>query len=278
MSRRSVIFWNLGRLFGSGGSPIEHALRAGSKHAQATPLEVARKIQIIAGALDWVAALNGPPALIGFVEIENSGLAQQIASAMKSTSLVDIDSVSKDETGLALDGLNISLLLDPSTFDGPMRHRSHVIDRSFDTRDVLEVDLTLSQNRGQLSVLVNHWPSRLSGEGAGQRLAAAHYVHQLVEQKVRYTLAEMWDAPHGRMEVPRNKDLIARARRPVVVMFGVGPDGRPALGDVFSSRSASADGVEARERRRTGHRRFSPDTAFAAEPESPACNLNATTS
>jgi len=218
MARRSVIFWNLARLFGSAGSPIQQALSLNDASALATAQEVAAKISVIAATIDAIAATDGPPLLVGLAEIESTELAKRIAKSVTTVKLTAIDTTAKDETGLALDGLNISLLLDRRFFNGNIRLRSHVVDRTFDTRDILEADLGFTDGRPTVSVLVNHWPSRLSPEAEAQRIAAAHYVRRLFEDKVRFSLREMWNAGQARLEIPTRKKLLERARQPVIIM------------------------------------------------------------
>lgn len=216
--KRTVIFWNCARLFGSGGSPIEHALTLDDPDSRANATQVNRKIEIMGAFIDAIAAESGAPVVIGLVEVESSELASQIARAVSSVRLNDIDSLADDETGLSLDGLNISLLVDTDYFPGPYRLRSHLIDRAFGTRDVLEADLSVSQREPPLSVFVHHWPSRLSSEGHALRQAAAQYGGRLVNERVRYTLREMWDADESRLDLPTQDEALVRARAPVVVM------------------------------------------------------------
>lgn len=216
--RRSVVFWNCSRLFGSGGSPIEHALTLDDPDSRATRAQVSRKIEVMAAVLDAIAVAYGPPVLVGLVEIESSALAGEIAAAVRSAHLVDVDSLAEDETGLVLDGLNISLLVDTTAFPGPVRLRSHLIDRAFGTRDILEVDITVAPDRPPLSVFVNHWPSRLSSDGLARRHAAAHYAARLVNEKVRFTLREMWQAETAHLDIPTQDEAVKRARAPVLVM------------------------------------------------------------
>lgn len=218
MAPRTVIFWNLARLFGSGGSPIEHALTQDDPESRATAAQVKFKTEVIAASIDQIAAVEGAPLLVGFVEIESSALAEQICHSIQSAQLVDVDSAADDETAIALDGLNITLLFDPQFFDGTPRLRSHLIDRAFGTRDILEVDLGFADDRDPVSVFVNHWPSRLSSDGAARRSAAAYYAAGLVDSKVRYSLRDMWDDGHQKMQVPTTDDVLRRARRPVLLM------------------------------------------------------------
>lgn len=246
MTQRSIVFWNVARLFGSGGSPIEHALTLDDDRAGATASQVDRKVEVIAATIDQIARQAGPPLLVGLVEIESSELAMAIARRITTAELVDVDSVADDQTALALDGLNISLLLDRAYFDGDVVLRSHLINRAFGTRDILEADLGRRDSDHAFAVLVNHWPSRMTWEGAALRTAAAHYLARLVEAKVRFTLREMWDPEHRKMKVPVTAEVEARADTPVVVMgdfndevfddslsiLGASPDRGPVVDDL----------------------------------------------
>jgi endonuclease/exonuclease/phosphatase family metal-dependent hydrolase len=214
--RHTIIFWNLGRLFGSAGSPIEYALKADSNATGATAEEVEKKLDVIAAVIDTIASTQGgPPLFVGFTEIENADLAEQVAKRVRTARLRSVDRLAADETAFALDGLNISALVNEQSAT-VVRMQSHVIDRTFDTRDILEIDL---ESRGKpWSALVNHWPSRLSGEGRSQRISAAHYVARLVQRKVRYPLLELWDRESSTMDVPSNDALLERSRVPVAVL------------------------------------------------------------
>lgn len=189
--RRTIIFWNLGRLFGSSGSPIQFALSENSSAATASPEQIEKKLDIIAATIDEIANTNSaPPVFIGLAEIENNELATRLAKKIKSVNIAAIDDLATDETGEFLDGLNVTLLVDTNIIQ-VKKLKSHIIDRTFDTRDILEVD-TLVCNK-PFSLFVNHWPSRLSSEGKGQRIGAAHYLSKLIERKVRFQLSELWD-------------------------------------------------------------------------------------
>ena len=163
------------------------------------------------------AAVAGPPLLVGFAEIENATLAQDIAKNVRSASLASVDVTGRDDTGFALEGLDISLLFDLTFFEGVERLRSHVINRTFITRDVLECDLGVKTG-GTVSVLVNHWPSRMVGEASEQRITAAHYTRSLIASKTRFSLREMWDETISAVRVPDQAELEKRASTPVIVM------------------------------------------------------------
>jgi hypothetical protein len=210
-----VAFWNLGRLFGSAGSPISHALNAEDPAATASPDQVRRKVEVIAAVIDQLSArAGGPPLLLGTAEIETADLARRIAREVRSARLRSVDDLARDDTGFALDGLDLALLVDERVEVTGLR--SHVLDRTFDTRDILEVELDVAG--AGLVVLLNHWPSRLSADGAGQRIGAAHYTAGLLEQRVRFGYSQMWDDAAGRLSLPRTAELVRRARTPVLVM------------------------------------------------------------
>lgn len=211
-----MVLWNIHRLFGSAGSPIEHALEGGSPEGR-TASEVAAKLDVIAATIDHIARRDGPPLIVGLVEIETADLAAAIGERVTAADLRCVDVIGDDATAFALDGLNITMLVDADVVAEVTALRSHVINRTFNTRDVLECDLTLTDGT-PLTVLVNHWPSRLVGEAASQRVAAAHYVRRLFEAATRYQLSEMWDADRGLIDLPNAAERQARARRPVVVM------------------------------------------------------------
>lgn len=218
MDKRSVICWNIDRLFGSKGSPIAYALsNEGNVNILADQEDIEQKILTISGVIDRIAEIAGPPLLVGLVEIENTELSQGIAKNIRSASLATVDAKATDETGFALDGLNISLLFDVNYFDAVEKIHSHVITRTFNTRDILECDFSFNSGN-KLSILVNHWPSRLVGEAAGQRITAAHYARSILASKVRFTLVEMWDKINKSITVPESDLLQKRAEIPVIVM------------------------------------------------------------
>jgi hypothetical protein len=218
MKQRSIVFWNIHRMFEAEGSPIDYALSDDQPpETEAKNLIIREKTLTIAAVLDHIAEIAGPPLLVGFAEIESAALSQNIAENVRSASLAAVDIMARDDFGFALEGLNLSLLFDVDYFAKVERLRSHVIDRRFITRDILECDLR-TQSGESVSVLLNHWPSRLISEAAATRLTAAHYVRSLVGSKTRFSLREMWDANQNTIVVPDQEDLEKKAATPTIVM------------------------------------------------------------
>jgi Endonuclease/Exonuclease/phosphatase family len=210
-----IAFWNVERLF-EADSHIAAAL--GGADAQPPDAAVTTlKLRVLGAVIADFAAAHGTPALLGIAEIESTTLVRRLLTASQ-LGLRSIEGAVPDEMGVVLEGLDITLYYDPAVFDPPTRIRSHVLDRTFDTRDVLEVELPLRSTGTTVLVLVNHWPSRLVSESADRRVNTAYYVRQLVSERVRFQPRELWNAVTRRLVIPPRADLVARAARPVVLM------------------------------------------------------------
>ena len=210
-----VVFWNLERLFAA-GSHIEAALGDGSPPAT-TPDELSARLRVLGGVLEAIGGAHGLPALVGLAEIETAGLITRLVRS-SGLALESVEGDTADEAGVPLEGLDVTLLYDPAVFKPAVRIRSHVLDRTFDTRDVLEVDLPLRADDTIVKVLVCHWPSRLSLESAERRLAVSYFCRQIALDWLRYPARELWNAARGRLELPVKSELEARSVRPFVIM------------------------------------------------------------
>jgi len=72
--------------------------------------------------------------------------------------------------------------------------RGHVVNLRYATRDIFEVRLRLkgSGTTPELSVLVNHWPSRKNGQYETEplRINAAEHAGRVVDGYLKYSRAE----------------------------------------------------------------------------------------
>lgn len=208
---RSIVFWNVERLFAGRASVIQTELDATAPTRQ----QVTRKVEnlrTVIRAIDRIA----PIAMLGLCEVETTSLVRRLGQTLDRP-LTSVDDVATDSCGFALDGLNIGLLVDRDLFDGPILVQSHVLDRTFDTRDVLECTLSSSRLDLPITVYVNHWASRLASEGEEKRVTAAHFLRSLIRDRVRFRTAEMIGAS-GVLRVPHRDALEARAATPVIAM------------------------------------------------------------
>ena len=208
-------FWNVQRMFDARGGSVHAALTGGERRPE--PAEVDAKVASVGAILAALGQSVGTPALLGLAEIETAGLVERVARA-SGLRLSSAEGQIADELGCPPEALDLSLLYDPSRFGPPTRIRSHVLDRSLDTRDVLELQLTDLVSGRPVSVLVNHWPSRVAFESLERRVAAAHHVRQLVAEGLRFQPRELWNPAAGELELPAEEAFRERASRAVVVM------------------------------------------------------------
>ncbi len=115
----------------------------------------------------------GGPAVIGIAEVENESVVADLVNAkpLQSRGLKYVHRDSPDARGI-----DVALLYDPELFEvtGVETHRLFVESNpDFRTRDQLCVSGVLGIDT--ISVIVNHWPSRLGGQEASEylRIAAA---------------------------------------------------------------------------------------------------------
>lgn len=126
------------------------------------------------------ATPNGP-AIIGVAEVENRTVMEDLAAAapLRNRNLAIIHHDSPD-----LRGIDVAMFYDPQQFT-PLNVTAHffyVEDQpDFRTRDQLCVTGLLGGD--SLSVIVNHWPSRLGGqqESEPMRIAAARLTRHIAD-------------------------------------------------------------------------------------------------
>ena len=215
MIDQPIMFWNLERLFTT-NSHIEAALEGGEAPTR-TSEDLSLRLEILGAVLNAVRVSHGVPALVGLAEVETAGLIRRLIRA-SGLGLESVEGQAEDEAGIPLEGLDVGLLYDPTVFSPPARIRSHVLDRTFDTRDVFEVDLPLRGSDVIVKVIVCHWPSRLSLESAERRVSAGYYCRQITLDWLRYPARETWDPERRRLVLPTTAELNARGQRPLVIM------------------------------------------------------------
>lgn len=213
--KRSIVFWNVERLFAAAPSAVRTTLADGEPD-EWSRADITAKVDNIRSVLRAIAVAHGQPLLVGLCEVETTGLAKRIGQALPFD-LTSVDDAVEDSSSFALDGINIGLLYDPDFFDGQVEMTSHILDRTFDTRDILECRLRSSSLPGPLTVYVNHWASRLASEGAEKRINAAHFLSALIKNQVRLDTGELLDG-RGRVRVPSQLVLNERADQLTIAM------------------------------------------------------------
>ncbi|MEO2036842.1 MAG: hypothetical protein ABGZ35_32605 [Planctomycetaceae bacterium] len=179
-----VAFWNLQNLFDIEPSPIASELGFSTISGwdrRALEARVTNLASAIRGMFD-----GDGPDLIGLAEVENERVAQHL---MKAVGRDDYVLVTAKDPQLAATGT--ALIYSERVFaNEPVLVRSHCVHLRFPTCDILEVQLTACANDADLTVLVNHWPSRRELNSDAFRQTTASYCAKLIEQHLKLNRPE----------------------------------------------------------------------------------------
>jgi predicted extracellular nuclease len=177
----TIAFYNLENLFDTQDDPAindEDFLPSGANEWTDAKKNV--KMSNLARVINQLGDEDGPE-ILGVCEVENRGVLEELAQnkllKKKGYGIVHIDS--KDERGI-----DCALLYKKKRFT-PLYSQSFPIklpDSGDKTRDVLLVK-GIVDGKNDLTLLVNHWPSRRGGEdqSAPSRMAAAQTVRSIVD-------------------------------------------------------------------------------------------------
>lgn len=139
------------------------------------------KINKLAYTISQMTTYDTPqgPALIGISEVENVNVVKDLVGAdpLKDRGLRWIHHDSPDQRGI-----DVALLYDPTMFEVVDVTNTPLTDVPFLTRDQMAVTGVLG-GLDTLTVIVNHWPSRLGGQEKSEpnRIAAAKLSRHLAD-------------------------------------------------------------------------------------------------
>ena len=191
MADIKVAFWNLENLFDTTASEIATDLEFTPANGW-TQAAFSKKVENLASVINMMHGGQGPD-LLGICEIENKDVAQTL-----------IDQIGRPDYELAhvehpdIRGIDVSLIYSSSVFDlspdlptdrNPVGHLVHL---RYPTRDIFEVKLHVLENDAELTVFVNHWPSRRLGqyESEPSRIAVAEHCGRLVDRVLKFSRTE----------------------------------------------------------------------------------------
>lgn len=184
MADIKIAFWNLQNLFDTTLSEL-------AADFEFTPAEgwdeaaLDAKLTNLAQIIKLMHGGEGPD-LLGLCEIENENVAKLL-----------IDKIGRADYKLAhvespdVRGIDTSLIYSDQVFDDPQPEdmKGHMIFLRFPTRDIFEVHLKVKANDAELTVLVNHWPSRRQGqyESEPHRITVAEHCGRLVDNFLKFS-------------------------------------------------------------------------------------------
>ncbi len=230
MAQIKVAFWNLQNLFDTTPNAIATDLEFTPAEGWTQAAFEAKRANLAA----IIALMHGGtgPDLLGVCEVENTGLAKQLAHAAGLTNHEVAEVAATDQRGI-----NVSLIYSKAVFApvAPASVRPHVVHVRYPTRDILQVPLVLL-NGTKLDVLVNHWPSRRLGQYESEplRITVAELAGRIVDEILKFSRDELFQA--GGM--PPLADLKARWDRNVLLMgdFNDEPHSRSVVDHLRASK------------------------------------------
>jgi hypothetical protein len=198
MSRIRVAFWNLQNLFDTSASEI--AADLGFTPEKGWTEEVfARKVENLAEVINLMHD-GQKPDLLGICEIENKDVVERLLGAIEHDDYEIAHAESPD-----IRGIDTSLIYSRDVFDLAGEPVGHLVHLRYPTRDIFEVPLRVRENDAELTVFVNHWPSRRRGvyESEPFRLAVANHCGRLVDRVLKLSRAEFLALPNSEASLAR---------------------------------------------------------------------------
>ncbi len=166
----TAAFWNVENLFDTLDNPLtaDDDFTPEGRYAWNTE-RLSEKFERLAKVIN---SQTPAPAILGLCEIENRAVLETLVHDHLKHPYRIIHRDSPDERGI-----DVALLIDSQELEVRKAHWIPVLLPGDDqTRDILEVQLrTPGQPRDDLTVFINHWPSRWGGQAATdplRRLAA----------------------------------------------------------------------------------------------------------
>jgi len=216
MEKINVAFWNLGNLFDTSlsssiASDLEFTPQMGWDE---TTKEI--KTENLAKTINSLHRGKGPD-LLGLCEIENEKIAQDLIEKMGKQNVYAIAQYADSPD---IRGIDTCLIYRKDAFRFNFA-KSYNINFRYPTRDIFLVNLTILQNNAEISVLVNHWPSRGGGrfETEPLRIGVAENCARAVEDLVKVSIDELQMLPDN---MRSNGEVLAKINqqwdRNVIVM------------------------------------------------------------
>lgn len=207
MENIKVAFWNLQNLFDITASPIAADLEYTPDHGwDGEALE--KKIENLSDVINGLHKGNGPD-LLGICEIENKNVGEMLLGKLQRNDYKIAHVDTQD-----IRGIDVSLIYSGEIFE-LKDSVGHLVHLRYPTRDIFQVTLKVLRNGAELTVIVNHWPSRWRGlyETEPYRITVANFCGQIVDSILKYSrdkYLKMEDTPDtlDRLNTRWNRNIL----------------------------------------------------------------------
>ncbi|MCA9242788.1 MAG: endonuclease/exonuclease/phosphatase family protein [Phycisphaerales bacterium] len=176
-----IAFWNVENLFDTVDDPNVAKDEEFTPEAPKnwTPERYEEKLQHLSRVIRDMNNGAGPDVL-GLAEVENRKVIDDLVAKLeplhRDYAIVHTESPSRR-------GIDCALIYDKAKFE-LVSHEFHFV-RAKHTRDIVEA--RLRHNGKDLTVFVNHWPSRGGDQSGQMRMVAAHVLRWRIEQILHET-------------------------------------------------------------------------------------------
>lgn len=191
MTEFNVGFWNVNNLFDifptSIGSTIEFTPSRGWNDVVKN-----KKIENLSHVINSLHDNQGPD-ILGLCEIESEKMASDLIQKLRKDKEY---SIAQYRDGPDVRGIDTCLIYSKKLFR--LNYvKSYNINLRYPTRDIFVVNLTILSNNADLTVIVNHWPSRAGGrlETEPYRISVAENCARAIEDILKINLDELNDLP-----------------------------------------------------------------------------------
>jgi len=143
------------------------------------------------------------PDLIGLAEVQNERVAQHLLTALGRADYALVTTNHPQTTAT-----DTALIYSRDVFDEEsVQTQSHLVHQRFPTCDILEIQLTTLANNSELTVLVNHWPSRHEENSEAFRKTIASYCSNLVNRRLKLNRRDYLELSDTELSRHRLTDL-----------------------------------------------------------------------
>ena len=214
----ATAFWNLQNLFDTTASEIAADLEFTPADGW-TEEALAAKIDALAEVVATMFGGRGPD-LFGICEIETRPVLERFVAALNAR-LGRTDLTFAHDDSPDLRGIDCSLIYSSEIFEPFGDPVGHPVFLRFNTRDIFEVPLRLRATGAELTVFVNHWPSRGTPNSDPYRVAVAAHLARRVDNVLKLSRPAVL-AANGLVDIA--PELDRRWNRNVLIMGDLNDD------------------------------------------------------
>ncbi|MEM8900513.1 MAG: hypothetical protein AAGC85_20520 [Bacteroidota bacterium] len=195
MSSLNIAFWNLQNLYApvpSNGAVREMAREAGYMESNGwNDSSFQQKLDNLTEIINLMHE-GEKPDLLGICEVENKEVVEALVQKLGRDDYEIAHQESND-----IRAIDVSLIYSSKKFELIGEPTGHLVHLRYPTRDIFEVPLRIRENGADITVLVNHWPSRNIGQYESEpfRITLASHCGTLIDKVLKFSSSQYIHLP-----------------------------------------------------------------------------------